>query len=159
MLKSSRARAARGFTLVELVTTLVIVGILGSVAVARMFDNRAFSERGYVDEVASTLRYAQRIAVASNCEVAVAIGADTYNVAQPAAAGCNNNPSVWPTQVRRGDGTLMNGTAPTDVALAPAATIVFRSDGSVRGGTPPAVGTGPFSITVDGVSGRVAVTP
>lgn len=159
MLNASRARTARGFTLVELVTTLVIVGILGSVAVAHMFDNRAFGERGYVDEVASTLRYAQRIAVASNCEVAVSIGADTYNVAQPAAVNCNNNPSAWPTQVRRGDGTLMNGAAPTDVTLAPATTVVFRSDGSVRGGSPPAIGTGPFSIVVDGTSGRVVVTP
>jgi MSHA pilin protein MshC len=64
------ARTA-GFTTVELVVTLVIVGILAAIALPRFQDNTAFTQRGFSDEVRAALRYAQKLAIAKRREVCV----------------------------------------------------------------------------------------
>ena len=53
-----------GFTLVELVVTVMIVGILAVAVVPRFFSANVFETRGYYDYVMSTLRYAQKTAIA-----------------------------------------------------------------------------------------------
>ncbi|MEK7810720.1 MAG: prepilin-type N-terminal cleavage/methylation domain-containing protein, partial [Pseudomonadota bacterium] len=60
----SKRLKQRGFTLVELITVMVIVGILAVVALPRFFDKNTFDSRGYADQVISTLRFAQKVAVA-----------------------------------------------------------------------------------------------
>lgn len=65
-----RARSA-GFTIVELVVTLVIIGILAAIAIPRFQDTSAFTQRGFSDEVRAALRYAQKLAIAKRREVCV----------------------------------------------------------------------------------------
>lgn len=60
----------RGFTLVELVVVMVIVGILAFTAMPRFFDE-GFSERGVHDGVRAAIEYARRSAVASRRYVCV----------------------------------------------------------------------------------------
>jgi MSHA pilin protein MshC len=152
-------QAANGFTLIELVTTLVIVGILSVVALPRFFDDQAFGERGYVDEVASALRYARKIAVATECEVSVTLTANSYSASQrDTLNNCNTAGAPWATPVRRADGSNVTGNAPANVALGPVATVVFRGDGRPAG-IPPAFSAGVFTINVDPNTGRVTVAP
>ncbi|QTF55827.1 pilus assembly FimT family protein [Stutzerimonas frequens] len=61
----------RGFTIVELIMVIVILGIISAVAAPRFFDRKVFDERFYFEEALSTIRYAQKLAVASGCRIQV----------------------------------------------------------------------------------------
>lgn len=61
-----------GFTLVELVTVMILIGILSVFVMPRFFDN-TFSERGFHDAVKAAVQHARRTAVASRRFVCVTV--------------------------------------------------------------------------------------
>jgi MSHA pilin protein MshC len=63
----------RGFTLTELITIIVLVGILSATALPRFFDNDVFQQRGAADQVKSALKFAQKAAVAKHTPVSVTV--------------------------------------------------------------------------------------
>ena len=82
-MRSMRDRAgdAQGFTLIELVTVIVIGGILAAVAGPRFFTQTGYSQRGYTEELGAALRLAQKAAVASDCPAQLTLTASTYALA------------------------------------------------------------------------------
>lgn len=68
-------RIHRGFTLVELITVMVIVGILAMAALPRFYDNDVFQSRGAADQVKTAFRFGQKVAVAQHRNVTVNITA------------------------------------------------------------------------------------
>jgi len=67
----------QGFTLTELVVTVVVIGILAVAILPRFADKTDFDARGFFDGTLSILRYAQKSAVAQRRTVCVAFGADS----------------------------------------------------------------------------------
>lgn len=72
---------ARGFTIIELITVLVIVGAL-AIFVAPRLNPEGFDRYGFRKEVLSAARYAQKTAMASGCDVQFAVdpGTDTISL-------------------------------------------------------------------------------
>jgi MSHA pilin protein MshC len=60
-------KSSTGFTLVELVLVVVLLSILSAVALPRFFDRNTFQDRAVHDDIVSTLRFAQKSAVATGC--------------------------------------------------------------------------------------------
>jgi MSHA pilin protein MshC len=147
----------RGYTIVELVLVMVIIGILGAVAGPRFFDNSAFDERAYLDELASSLRYAQKISVASGCRVRADIAAGSYTLTQqaPQAGHCDPADASFPLPVLLSTGQTMNGSAPAGVVTAPAITLIYDALGRTNLVSNQVLTIGPRTILIQADSGLV----
>ena len=153
-----RGSTERGFTLVELITVIVILGILAAIAGPKFFNTQPFSERGYADELGAALLYSRQTAVGSGCDVRLTIDAAGYRARQHPAAGtqCALG-GAWSTVVSRNDGTQLSGTPPTGVAIASTTQFVFNAQGGLANGAQAPVAVGPYSISVDATSGWIQV--
>ncbi|HTT08837.1 MAG TPA: type II secretion system protein [Gammaproteobacteria bacterium] len=139
-----------GFTLTELVTVLVIVGIVAAFAGPRFFTTSPFAERGFYEDSLAALRYAQKFAIASRCTSVTATF--TAGTGPPAGyaltyAGCPGAGSVL-----RPSGGNFSNTAPTGVAVT-AASISFDDMGRTPATTTVTIGS--RTITVEKETGFV----
>jgi len=150
-------RRRGGYTIVELVLVIVILAILGVLAGPRFFDNAAIDERAYADELAGTLRYAQKVAVASGCRVRAEIAAGSYALTQqsPQAGHCNPTDTSFPVTVRLSTGEPMSGSAPGGVIAAPAITFVYDALGRTNLAINQTIMVGARSLTIQANSGLV----
>jgi MSHA pilin protein MshC len=143
----------RGFTLIELVVTMVLVGILAVVAIPRMFDATAFHSRGFFDEVANAARYGQKLAVASGCEVELSVSAAGYALHQRAGS-CTGGAFSQDVPAPAGSGPFA-GAPPAGVSLSASdPSVVFDALGrATPGGV--TVSVDGRSFTIVGESGYV----
>jgi MSHA pilin protein MshC len=149
----SRAKNQHGFTMVELITVMVIVGVLAAVAAPRFFDRGTFDSRGFHDQVISTLRYAQKAAIAQRRLVCVSFPSSTRIAINTAAnfadLACN-------TDLQSPSGTYPTGQttytvdAPSGVTMSGYANFNFNALGR------PSFGVAQ-SIAVSGYATPIAV--
>lgn len=83
----SRRAAAAGFTLVELLSTLVVLGILAALVVPRFLGGYGFHDLGFADETRALLRYARQAALARQRTVCVSFTASSATLTYAAAYG------------------------------------------------------------------------
>lgn len=133
-----------GFTLTETILVVVLLGVLGVAAVGRL-DVAPLAERGYFDELLNALRYGQKLAVASRCDVQVTISAGGYALHR--RDGCKSG-AFGTAVVDPGDRAgAFAGSAPAGVAATPA-TLRFDALGRASPGA---------TVTVTGAQTRSIV--
>lgn len=75
-----------GFTVVELVAVMVLIGILGAFAAPRFFQRSSFDALSFTDQTRAIVRYGQKVAIAQNRNVFVRLNGSS--VALCFDAGC-----------------------------------------------------------------------
>ena len=124
-----------GFTLVELVLVIVLMGILSIFALPRFFDVNPFLERGFHDELIQAARYAQKLAVVSHCPARLVTTSSSYRLehptSQPDGAGTVSGWSGVPSPAGDGD---MAANAPDGVSVT-ATTVTFTASGATQEAT------------------------
>jgi MSHA pilin protein MshC len=139
----NRMTRVRGFTMLELVAVIAIVGIL-SIFAAASFNRTGFDMARYTRELESVLAYAQKAAVAERraVTVTVAAGAVSFAICSTFNPCGGTVPLVLPTQ--NGGATL---AAPSGVTVSStAATFSFTT----AGGTDQSPATVTLTVTGDG---------
>ena len=73
-----------GFTLVELVMVIVLLGILSATALPKFFAVSSYQKQLFFDDTLSAVQYAQKLAVATGCNVQVSVDNNSYTLSRPA---------------------------------------------------------------------------
>lgn len=128
----SRHRAfSLGFTLVELVLVMILVGVLSTVAIGKFSDQSNVSAPAYADQIRALMRFAQKLAIAQNRPVYV-IARPTF-VAACFDAACasrvtapgGSNSGTSATTAACGSTTWYCEAPPTALAVTPATPFPF----------------------------------
>jgi len=151
------ASGETGFSLMELLVIVVLLGIM-SVAIFSNFNAMPFRTASFEQEVRAAIRFAQKFAVVSGCEVQVSISSAGYALqiqddAQGLTPPCLGATGAFGTGlINPATGSAYAGAPPAGVTVG---NLVFTYD---RQGRPSAGGTvaiGATTITVEPVTGVV----
>lgn len=142
---------SRGFTVIELIVVIVMIGILAISILPKWSGTSGFDERGFRDRVVAGLRYAQKSAVASRRTVCASFSSPPASVSfristlPPVAADCATGSALIGP-----DGNSLIVTAPNNVGFPVLpADVVFDAGGRPTGGA---------SINVSGLPAALAIT-
>lgn len=155
----------RGFSLVELITVTILLGILSIFALGRFTDQSRLLARGYFDEFAGAMQFAQKLAISSGCDVQVDTTAAGYILRQRPTCTAGNFTDVGAVVVdnptNRGE-DYANFDIPEGFSLT-VGEIVFDARGipvpGFDGATPFTLSDGSvsYSLNVYGRTGLVDV--
>jgi Tfp pilus assembly protein FimT len=162
---SFRARnwRAAGFTTVELVMVIVVLGILAVFALPNLSGSSTFRAAAFQDEVAAALRYAQKTAVSHRRLVCATFTTTTVTLtiaaANPAVA-CGattlNAPNGSSVFARSLDTTNVTTTAVGPIYFQPSGIATSDAAGTTIANFNTTV-TGMTAITVVGATGAIYV--
>lgn len=132
-----------GFTLIELIMVIVLVGVLALFVAPRKFNSGAFAAQGFHDETLAFLRYAQKTAVAQRRTVCIVFIASepakaAFSIASVAASGICDRALAGPSK---------NCTA-----------VQGEPSGCITAGTGVSYANSPTNLNFDGLGRPVGIT-
>ena len=110
-----------GFSLIELVLVIVLVSIMAVYALPKL-NIDIFRQSGYAQQAAASIRFAQKQAIASGCQITVSITAggcslNWYNPSADGSCPANNTPIANPGS---GNNNFCKDSSPASTTGLPA---------------------------------------
>lgn len=144
-------RRDAGFTLIELIMVMILVGILAVFALPRLSLFSGFDEAGVAERLALQLSAAQKLAVANRRTVYVSISAATLQACYDAACA---------SPARAIDGTALRLDAPGSSAFtSSSAAFSFDSLGRSSSASAISISLAGRSVQVEGTTGLARSLP
>ncbi len=132
-----------GFTLVELVVVILLIGIIAFVAGPRFVKTDAFAERRAADEILSALRFTQQMAMARGGGIQLVLTGNNYTVEETATGTPLQSPD------RTGDYIKALPAGVTATAI----TLTFDGLGQPIPNADASITIGSLSITIEADTG------
>jgi MSHA pilin protein MshC len=117
-----QGRYRNGFTLIELISVVVLLSILGVVALSRLNNLHGFDSRAFYFDTVNALRYAQKLAISTGCRVQATISSNSYALFQ-GAPGCTDTTYTLPVANPANRTTDYTGTAPAGLTITSTASL------------------------------------
>lgn len=132
-----------GFTMVELVTVMIVVAILAVAIFPRFANRQNFDELGQHDRVKAAVEFARKTAIAQRRNVCVVVGAGTLTITQGVTFGAGCTLALTdPTK-----GTPFSIPPVSGAALVSTLSpIVFDAQGSTPGNATLTVGARTINV-------------
>jgi MSHA pilin protein MshC len=155
-----------GMTLIELVTVILVIGILSVVAAARFFNTTTFEASGYFQTSLAAVRYAQKLALASGCDIRVTIDATGFTLNQwNNGTACTAGVSALLPVTRPGGSDAFAESPPGGVTISSSLQINFDGIGRPHDagsgtllGVPVSVVIGGRTLTIENETGYTRCT-
>jgi MSHA pilin protein MshC len=120
-----RCAAAAGFTIVELIVVMILVGVMAATGMSRFFGNKGFEAKAYADRIGGMLRYGQKLAIAQNRQLFVNLNGSRVALCYDAAC---TTPVVAPAGSNsKKSNTQAQCVSATWECEAPAAGVAYTS--------------------------------
>jgi type II secretory pathway pseudopilin PulG len=150
------ATRSGGFTLIELIAILIVVGVISVAALGRLPNTSTFAGLAFAQEIRAALRFAQKFAVTSGCDVQAVVdgSGDSYALqlradATGAASSCLSASGAFAGNPLRNpqSGAAFSGTAPNGVDVIGSLSVMFDAAGAVAAGGTVSVSGETVSVT------------
>jgi MSHA pilin protein MshC len=83
-------KRSAGFSLIELITVIVLLGILSVFALGRLLSPDQFAVKGFFNDTLNAVRFAQKLAVSTGCDVQVEMKASGYQLRRSSTCVAND---------------------------------------------------------------------
>ncbi len=134
----------RGFTTIELVVVMLVMGLLAALALPRLTDRVALQERGVQDQLRGMLAHSRRLAVTQSRDVCVLLSPNQARAVYTAANACS--PALAVADPGGNAGYVID--MPPGVTLAGAALVRFNSRGQPVPAVNQVINVGTLSLTL-----------
>ncbi len=142
-------RPSRGFTMVELIVVICVMGIMATLAMTRSVDRTALHEKGFRDQLAAMLRHARKLAISQQRNVCVLLGPAQVSAVYAAGAVCNPAAPV----AEPGNASPFVLAVPAGVVLAGPASVSFNASGQPSPNADQVINVGTQVLTVSRETG------
>lgn len=138
--------------MVELIVVLILIGIVGGIAVGRFIDRSTFDTAAWTEQVRSTLRQAQKIAIAQNTTVYVHLTPERIAVCLASDSACASAAARLPAP-----GGAKSGSAATRAACGSGSWMCEGLPAGLKMGLPGSAAGMTGSVAFDGL-GRATMS-